>query len=323
MRTRCPACDTIFRVTSEQLRLKAGRVRCGNCQSVFNAFEHLQDAPANPPGALALTLPEVSNSPEPASNEPQIPAIAQDTATPMPSEAELASAPVPAESAPNHAPASDPPPAIQNTDNPETAGDETPEQSTQAARDAGLVSVRALLDTPAYDRWAAGTLASDGGGHFDVADSARPRWPFVLVALLLAGLLAVQAGLHYRAELTQRFPGLSTLYGTLGIAIPLAHNAELMGIEASDLQADTARGLFVLQATLKNRAPYAQAWPALELTLTDYSDATLVRRVLQPADYLPGTPPPAFAPQSDTSIKLWIEARDLNAAGYRLYLFYP
>jgi predicted Zn finger-like uncharacterized protein len=40
MRTRCPECTTVFRVTSEQLRRKAGTVRCGHCQHVFNAFDH-------------------------------------------------------------------------------------------------------------------------------------------------------------------------------------------------------------------------------------------------------------------------------------------
>ena len=39
MRTRCPECGTVFRVTSEQLRRKAGKVRCGQCQAVFNAFD--------------------------------------------------------------------------------------------------------------------------------------------------------------------------------------------------------------------------------------------------------------------------------------------
>ena len=42
MRTRCPECVTVFRVTSEQLRQKAGKVRCGHCQAVFNAFDHWQ-----------------------------------------------------------------------------------------------------------------------------------------------------------------------------------------------------------------------------------------------------------------------------------------
>ena len=41
MRSRCPECGTVFRVTSEQLRLKAGKVRCGQCRTVFNAFDQL------------------------------------------------------------------------------------------------------------------------------------------------------------------------------------------------------------------------------------------------------------------------------------------
>ena len=43
MRTRCPACNTVFRVTSEQLRAKAGKVKCGYCQHIFNAFDELID----------------------------------------------------------------------------------------------------------------------------------------------------------------------------------------------------------------------------------------------------------------------------------------
>ena len=53
-RTRCPACRTVFRVTSEQLRAKAGKVRCGHCQALFNAFDHLADETQVPPPAAAL-----------------------------------------------------------------------------------------------------------------------------------------------------------------------------------------------------------------------------------------------------------------------------
>jgi predicted Zn finger-like uncharacterized protein len=35
--TRCPDCRTLFRVTSEQLALRAGQVRCGQCKTVFDA----------------------------------------------------------------------------------------------------------------------------------------------------------------------------------------------------------------------------------------------------------------------------------------------
>ncbi len=38
--TRCPHCDTRFRVTDEQLGIAKGKVRCGSCMEVFNALEN-------------------------------------------------------------------------------------------------------------------------------------------------------------------------------------------------------------------------------------------------------------------------------------------
>ena len=60
--------------------------------------------------------------------------------------------------------------------------------------------------------------------------------------------------------------------------------------EASDLQADPAhKGLLILTATIRNRAPYAVGFPYLELSLTDAQDQAVVRRALAPADYAGGT----------------------------------
>jgi predicted Zn finger-like uncharacterized protein len=41
LRTRCPACQTAFRVTAAQLRAMGGQVRCGRCEQVFDAFSSL------------------------------------------------------------------------------------------------------------------------------------------------------------------------------------------------------------------------------------------------------------------------------------------
>lgn len=38
--TRCPHCDTRFRVTDEQLSVANGKVRCGHCMEVFDARSH-------------------------------------------------------------------------------------------------------------------------------------------------------------------------------------------------------------------------------------------------------------------------------------------
>jgi predicted Zn finger-like uncharacterized protein len=44
--TRCPDCDTTFRVTDDALKKANGQVRCGRCASVFNAYAERRDEPA-------------------------------------------------------------------------------------------------------------------------------------------------------------------------------------------------------------------------------------------------------------------------------------
>jgi predicted Zn finger-like uncharacterized protein len=36
--TRCPGCATVFRVTPEQLAMRAGQVRCGQCKTAFDGI---------------------------------------------------------------------------------------------------------------------------------------------------------------------------------------------------------------------------------------------------------------------------------------------
>ncbi|RQS15737.1 DUF3426 domain-containing protein [Burkholderia sp. Bp8998] len=43
--TRCPHCETVFRLQQEQLSLHDGLVRCGHCQQVFNASQSLVPEP--------------------------------------------------------------------------------------------------------------------------------------------------------------------------------------------------------------------------------------------------------------------------------------
>lgn len=49
MVTSCPACTTTFRVTQEQLKHRQGKVRCGQCRGVFDAFKSLASFPDDLP----------------------------------------------------------------------------------------------------------------------------------------------------------------------------------------------------------------------------------------------------------------------------------
>jgi len=356
MRTRCPQCATVFRITPEQLRARGGKVRCGSCQGVFNAFDHLQPDP--PPAAPPLSLAEPLSD-EPARAEvitveftPAAPVAMTPPVTPPPvAESEItetqdspsAQSMPQAESMDESVPEPDVAPALADPEDAEEALPrpdieaaaipaaeppediaETPEQSTQAAREAGLVAVRDLSETPSFNRWAAGTLAGNPLAGLESEATRRSTWPFTLAALILAGALLAQLGYHFRTELVQRFPSCEALFGALDIEVPLPRQADQVSIEASDLQSDNGRGLLILSATLKNRATGPQAWPALELTLTDSHDAVVARRVLQAPDYLPPkADAKAFSGQSEIGLRLWIEAKETPAAGYRLYVFYP
>ena len=356
MRTRCPVCSTVFRVTSEQLRLKAGKVRCGHCQAVFNAFDEFLDEP--PVVDEAATVPEDDSAvelPKPLSAPQVVTAQALDAtesneiALPQTAEPEAKIeddiAPVVAvEEVPENftdafadietpADIEPPPPIPPEPDESSLAKplipmesqlSETPEETTLAAREAGLVAARELSDSPGYNRWAAGTLAGNGLGSFEGDSANRAIWPFVFVALLLFVALTGQLLYYFRTEVVQRWPSSAAIFELAAVDVQLPRNSELVAIETSDLQSDNARGLFVLQATLRNRAPYAQAWPALELTLTDTNDTVVSRRVVMAAEYLPpAMDPAAFPANGETAIKLWVEAKEIGAAGYRLYIFYP
>lgn len=56
MLSRCPACATVFRVDTVQLRAREGRVRCGRCHTVFDAVDAMVDVP----------LPKSGDTPTPA-----------------------------------------------------------------------------------------------------------------------------------------------------------------------------------------------------------------------------------------------------------------
>ena len=59
MVTSCPACTTTFRVSPEQLSQRQGKVRCGKCSGVFDAFKSLATL-ADEPAAEPLERPAVA-----------------------------------------------------------------------------------------------------------------------------------------------------------------------------------------------------------------------------------------------------------------------
>ncbi|MCK5666417.1 MAG: zinc-ribbon domain-containing protein, partial [Thiotrichaceae bacterium] len=60
MYTHCPSCDTCFEITQESLDIAQGKVRCGQCDHVFNALDNLyKDKPAKSASEFSETDPEI------------------------------------------------------------------------------------------------------------------------------------------------------------------------------------------------------------------------------------------------------------------------
>lgn len=183
---------------------------------------------------------------------------------------------------------------------------------------------------PAAARAPASAVARQPRDRDEREEAGAPRtWPWLALSMLLAGLAVAQLTYVFRTELAARLPGLKPALvaacARLHCTVPLPRNIDQMAIESSNMETDPAQpGIITLSVTLHNLAPYPQAYPSLELTLTDYNDMPVGRRVFTPDEYLRDAAETAqgLAGHQENSLRLAIDASGLNAAGYRLYLTY-
>jgi len=147
-------------------------------------------------------------------------------------------------------------------------------------------------------------------------------------AVLLALLLAAQFVADFRNVLAARYPGarpvLNAGCAVLGCRIGLPMQIENLTIETGELSTlgvDT----YSLNTLLRNQGSLVQAWPSIQLELTDANDKPLLRRVFSPAEYLPqGVPAAAgFAAHAEQPVRLNFALTGLKPSGYHMIVFYP
>lgn len=167
----------------------------------------------------------------------------------------------------------------------------------------------------------------------EIEPRTRRQWPWTVAALAAAALLAAQATFRYRSELAVYLPAarapLDAACRWLRCEVPLPRRIKLLSIDSYEVRADPKRdGVIVLNAVIRNRAPFPQDYPALQLTLTDEATRHLVSRVLSPREYLDsGRAAQLIARGIDaggeTSLTVYFDASRTRATGYQLVLFYP
>lgn len=157
-----------------------------------------------------------------------------------------------------------------------------------------------------------------------------PVWFLALLALVFALLAAVQTAYYMRTQITAQWPAFKPHFDQackfLDCTVELSRQIDLLTIDDSDLREDAERqGLIHLSSTIINNAPFAQAYPLLEFTLTDTYDKPVLRHAFAPREYLPtGTDiSKGLAAGDKVHINLALTASGEAVAGYRVFVTYP
>ncbi|MDA8519332.1 DUF3426 domain-containing protein [Acidovorax sp. NCPPB 4044] len=142
--------------------------------------------------------------------------------------------------------------------------------------------------------------------------------------LLLGGLL-LQVGLQERDRLAAQYPAIRPLLQVLcaPLQCQLSAPRRIADVVIDSSSFNKARGDgYQLALTIKSRADFPVAMPALELTLTDAQEQPILRRVLMPQEL---AAPVELAPGGEWG-GAWpvnVGAAGARVAGYRLLAFYP
>ncbi len=301
--TRCPGCQTAFRVNAEQLTAAEGLVRCGVCARVFRADQHLvADEPApgwqpdQPPvhGAAIeeIYVRELLGERAHADSGANVVVVPGTTATP---------------------------------DKPATLPEATAAPCTLTGAETA-----AATDAPA----AAGepvAVPAFAPPPIEIDRTSPPRrarhaaWALGCVIATLA--LAAQYGWHERTRLLEDRATrhwLERACATLDCALPRPPALQAIRGEALLVRpAPDREGVLLVDALLSNRAAYPQPWPGLAISFQDLRGRTLAGRVFNAGEYLPEAPRADMPIGQAVAVHLELRDPGERATGYRMDILPP
>lgn len=307
--TTCPNCAAQFKVQPNQLSVGQGRVMCGKCRNIFNAFQMLArvpdpDLPVPPAKAPEGAMPH--ESPRHGSPEVLLPELPSRKIAPI--LPKVLSVEIENEKIPRR----DPEPAIEYA--------RMDRAVPQVAPAAPVALPKITLET------SNSLLAQPLKNH-------RAEHPLVWGAgcLLLLLLMIGQSLYAFRNPILQAFPQthlpLASMCAFLRCTLSWGRDDKAVVIESSDLiESPGEVGLYLLSAVIANRSAIAQDLPAMDVRLTDNTNQIVIRRTLLPADYL-GRPPKTdenLLPNSQLFVNLNVNIDPkISASGYTYEVFYP
>jgi hypothetical protein len=119
---------------------------------------------------------------------------------------------------------------------------------------------------------------------------ATRNWPWTLGATGLLLCLLVQIGYAERATVLEDVharPLLDRVCETFGCHLPLRHEPAKLELLSRDIRPHpSVAHALIISATLRNAADFTQAFPAVEIALSDLDENRIAMRRFQPLEYL-------------------------------------
>ncbi len=335
--TSCPSCNTQFVVTDQQLAAYAGKVRCGNCHHVFNGKEYLieQDQKINPtPDDVipADTLQNDNKNNASTDKEPTAETLTVNTETIVKEIVEPASGDLQNKALNTTSETPAPAKLVARVDE---DGEITEEiEITSQDKPFETKSEQSKFEPLDDPLSAAYSEPDDSEFSFNPYNNELPvkkpkKWLLFLICALLLALLLSQLVFFLRpmvsAYYPQATPWLKSACEKIGCKVELPKNLDLLTIDDSDMQ-EHSDYLDVLQfsSSLVNHANHPQAFPLIELTLTNSDDAPVIRHTFTAKEYLTNdiVAEHGISANEEIRIKLNLKNTDSEVTGYRVALKY-
>jgi predicted Zn finger-like uncharacterized protein len=273
--TRCPDCDTTFRVTDEVLTKANGQVRCGRCASVFNAYAELHD-----PTAKSFGPPHPDSRATEQRTETALPSPSPVTPSGVRRDEAEAAAPDAAAASIGATSVAD----VVTQVNLAAAGEAPSDADQISAKEVDRVLATSLDAPSLHDApWVSGGERQ-----------RRPAgWRWEVAAVLAAITLGAQALHHFRSDVAGHptfGPWIEGAYAVFGAKITPrwdVHQYEILEWVATAEPSSRGLGSLKITARIQNRGPLRQPYPAVQLRLKDRWEESVGSRMFAPAEYLP------------------------------------
>lgn len=170
-------------------------------------------------------------------------------------------------------------------------GDAPPQLSVPALRPTRQPQPQAsLFDPDERQRQPPRRLHTPAFARAHRASAQVRSWPWAVGTIVLLLSLLAQLGYAERAQVLDDArvrPWLDRACAEIGCHLPLRHDPGKLELLSRDIRPHpSVPGGLIISATLRNEADFYQAFPAVEITLSDLDENRIAMRRFQPQEYL-------------------------------------